>query len=35
MTANAANSLSAVNLLLRPEVFDGMDELISGLAISE
>ncbi|GAW36626.1 phage capsid family protein [Roseovarius sp. A-2] len=35
MTANAANSLGAVNLLLRPEVFDGMDELISGLAISE
>ncbi|MEP1592887.1 phage major capsid protein [Sulfitobacter sp.] len=35
MTANAANSLSAVNLLLRPEVFDSMDELITGLAISE
>ena len=35
MTANAANSLSAINLLLRPEVFDNMDELISGLAISE
>ncbi|UOA32199.1 hypothetical protein DSM110093_01984 [Sulfitobacter sp. DSM 110093] len=35
MTANAANSLSAINLLLRPEVFDSMDELITGLAISE
>ena len=35
MTANAANSLSAINLLLRPEMFDNMDELISGLAISE
>lgn len=35
MTANAASGPGAVNLLLRPEVFDGMDELISGLAISE
>lgn len=35
MTANAASGPGAVNLLLRPEVFDNMDELISGLAISE
>jgi len=35
MTANAASGPGAVNLLLRPEVFDSMDELISGLAISE
>ncbi|MHA3915691.1 phage major capsid protein [Halovulum sp. GXIMD14793] len=35
MTANAASGPGAVNLLLRPEIFDGMDELISGLAISE
>lgn len=35
MTANAASGPGAVNLLLRPEVFDSMDELIAGLAISE
>lgn len=36
MTANAASGPNAVNLLLRPEVFDGMDEdLIAGTAISE
>jgi HK97 family phage major capsid protein len=35
MTANAASGPGAINLLLRPEVFDNMDELISGLAISE
>ena len=36
MTANAANGPGAVNLLLRPEVFDGMDDdLITGTAISE
>lgn len=36
MTANAANGPSAVNLLLRPEVFDGMDDdLIPGTAVSE
>lgn len=36
MTANAANGPSAVNLLLRPEIFDGMDDaLIAGTAISE
>jgi hypothetical protein len=36
MTANAANGPGAVNLLLRPEVFDAMDAaLISGTAISE
>lgn len=35
MTANAASGPGAVNLLLRPEVFNGMDDLISGLAISE
>lgn len=36
MTANAANGPGAVNLLLRPEVFDGMDDdLITGTAVSE
>jgi hypothetical protein len=36
MTANAANGPGAVNLLLRPEVFDAMDAaLISGTAVSE
>ena len=36
MTANAASGGSAVNLLLRPEIFDGMDDdLISGTAVSE
>ncbi len=36
MTANAAGGPGAVNLLLRPEVFDGMDaELLSGTAVSE
>lgn len=36
MTANAATGPNAVNLLLRPEVFDTMDEdLIAGTAISE
>lgn len=36
MTANAATGPDAVNLLLRPEVFDGMDDtLISGTAVSE
>lgn len=36
MTANAATGPNAVNLLLRPEVFDGMDaDLISGTAVSE
>jgi len=36
MTANAASGPGAVNLLLRPEVFDGMDDnLITGTAISE
>jgi len=35
ITANAASGTKAVNLLLRPEVFDDMDELIDGLAISE
>ncbi len=36
MTANAASGLSAINLMLRPEVFDGMDEnLLTGTAISE
>lgn len=36
MTANAANSLDAINLALRPEVFDGMDaDLIAGTAVSE
>jgi len=36
MTANAANGPASVNLLLRPEVFDAMDDtLISGTATSE
>lgn len=36
MTANAASGPGAINLLLRPEIFDGMDDnLISGTAISE
>jgi HK97 family phage major capsid protein len=36
MTANAANSLDAINLLLRPEVFDSMDDdLLTGTAVSE
>lgn len=36
MTANAANSPGSVNLLLRPEVFDAMDDdLITGTAVSE
>ncbi|WP_417424098.1 phage major capsid protein [Hoeflea sp.] len=36
MTANAANGPGSVNLLLRPEIFDGMDDdLISGTAVSE
>ncbi|WP_371170689.1 phage major capsid protein [Aliiroseovarius sp. 2305UL8-7] len=36
MTANAASGGSDINLLLRPEIFDGMDDdLISGTAISE
>lgn len=36
MTANAAGGPGAVNLLLRPEVFDGMDDdLITGTAVSE
>lgn len=36
MTANAASGLDAINLLLRPEVFDGMDaDLITGTAVSE
>ncbi|MEC3863307.1 phage major capsid protein [Mesobacterium sp. TK19101] len=36
MTANAASGPGAVNLLLRPELFDGMDDdLIAGTAISE
>jgi HK97 family phage major capsid protein len=35
MTANAVKAASDVRLLLRPEVFDDMDDLISGLAISE
>lgn len=36
MTANAANSLDAINLLLRPEVFDAMDDdLLTGTAVSE
>lgn len=35
MTANAAGGPGAVRLLVRPEIFDSMDELISGLAISE
>jgi len=35
MTANAASGPDAVKLLLRPEVFNNTDDLISGLAISE
>lgn len=36
MTANAATGPNAVNLLLRPEVFDAMDDaLITGTAVSE
>jgi hypothetical protein len=35
MVANAANSPSAVRLLIRPEVWNTMDELIADLAISE
>ncbi|WP_298916354.1 hypothetical protein [uncultured Algimonas sp.] len=36
MTANAANSAKAVNLLLRPEIFDNIDDdLITGTATSE
>jgi len=36
MTANAANSLDAINLALRPEVFDSMDDdLLTGTAVSE
>lgn len=36
MTANAANSLDAINLALRPEVFDAMDDdLLTGTAVSE
>jgi hypothetical protein len=36
MTANAANGTDDVRLLLRPEIFDGMDaDLISGTAVSE
>jgi hypothetical protein len=36
MTANAATGPGAVNLLVRPEVFDTMDDdLISGTAVSE
>ena len=36
MTANAATGTDGVNLLLRPEVFDIMDEdLITGTAVSE
>ncbi|MBV1864655.1 MAG: phage major capsid protein [Rhodobacteraceae bacterium] len=36
MTANAASGPGAVNLLVRPEIFDGMDDnLISGTAVSE
>lgn len=36
MTANAATGPGAVNLLVRPEIFDGMDaDLISGTAVSE
>lgn len=36
MTANAASGPGAVNLLLRPEVFDGMDDdLITSTATSE
>ncbi|PKP65966.1 MAG: phage major capsid protein [Alphaproteobacteria bacterium HGW-Alphaproteobacteria-7] len=36
MTANAANSLDAINLLLRPEVFDSMDDdLLTATTVSE
>jgi hypothetical protein len=36
MVANAANSLDAINLALRPEVFDAMDEeLLTGTSVSE
>lgn len=36
MTANAATGPASVNLLLRPEIFNGMDAaLISGTAVSE
>ncbi len=36
MTANAASGPSVVNLLVRPEVFDAMDDnLITGTAVSE
>lgn len=36
MTANAANGPGDVNLLVRPEIFDGMDdELITGTAVSQ
>lgn len=35
LIASAANSPAAVKLLLRPEVYDDMDELIEGLEISE
>lgn len=36
LTANAANGLGAINLGLRPEVFDAMDaDLLSGTAVSE
>ncbi|MGJ8586978.1 MAG: phage major capsid protein [Yoonia sp.] len=36
MTANAASGGGDVNLLLRPEIFDGMDDnLITGTAVSE
>lgn len=36
MNANAANSLDAINLAVRPEVFDSMDaDLLDGTAVSE
>ena len=35
MTSNAVTGPGGVNLMVRPEVWDGSDELISGLAISE
>ncbi|QFU07290.1 Phage capsid family protein [Rhodobacteraceae bacterium THAF1] len=35
MLANTATGTGAVNLMLRPEIFDSMDELITGLSISE
>ncbi|WP_179379764.1 phage major capsid protein [Jannaschia marina] len=36
MSANAADGLSGVNLMLRPEVFDSMDDtLLTGTAVSE